>query len=145
GDLRRPGKAGLPYGPASVDGLLPAFGSKCVPLRRPSLRPHDDAATLTRVVDPSPIRSLARQWAILPATSRAGRPQESGIPHRRRHQARHRVAGRFLHRHHDRGVVGADLHRGAVDHRRLAVFELAGMEITIPGFLVVAAVAYAVL
>src|ERR1700747_1585367 len=25
GDLRRPGKAGLPYGPASVDGLLPAF------------------------------------------------------------------------------------------------------------------------
>src|ERR1700747_3042793 len=42
-----------------------------VPLRRPSLRPHDDAATLARVVDPSPIRSLARQWAILPATSRA--------------------------------------------------------------------------
>ena len=84
------------------------------------------------------------QRPLLPAQSRQRRPQESGIPHRRGSADRDRFAGRF-HRRRDLGVaVGGDLHRRALDHRRRADRDARrDRRVTIPGFLVIAAVIYA--
>ncbi len=63
------------------------------------------------------------QRPLLPAPSRARRSPEPGIPHRRRRQAGDRLSGRLRDRRHHGGAVGGDLHRRAVDDRRLAVVQ----------------------
>ena len=96
------------------------------------------------MADPSSPRSLAHQRPLLSAAPRARRSQESGISHRRRHQAGNRLPVDFA-----AGVTTAVLSAATFIAVLWTIggslsFSLAGIEITIPGFLVVAAVAYAV-
>ena len=88
--------------------------------RRPGLRAHDAAAALAQMADRQPGRSLAEVRPLLPAQPGQRRSQKPGIPHRRRRADRDRIAGRFRQRRHVGLSVGCDLHRRAVDHRRLA-------------------------
>ena len=63
----------------------------------------------------------------------SGDHPESRIPHCRRCPHRHRIAGRFRHRHDGGGAVGTHLHYRAVEHRWAAYVEVGGMQTHHPG------------
>ncbi len=123
--LRRTGEARWPRRAGPVAGLSGACGRKRRVLDARGLRAHDHGAALARVDERPRGRSLARQRPLLSTQSRRRRgPQEPRIPHRRRLAAITFVVVLW--------TIG-----GALS------FDLAGASITIPGFLVVAAVLYA--
>ena len=121
GDFRRPGEADS----TTVFSLsliyFPAAGGERRAGRRPGLCPHDDAAALASLAEPSPARPLADQRPLLSAQPGAaaitrirntGSPTTSGWRSKRRSTSPPGVT--------DGGPVGGDLHRRALDDRRLA-------------------------
>ena len=67
-----------------------------------------------------PGRPLAEVRPLLPAQPGQRRPQEPGIPHRRRRPDRDRIPRRLRQRRHFGVPLGGDVHRRALDHRRRA-------------------------